>query len=383
MKVVIPKDLLVSLIGKIQNIVSSKPAIPILSNILIEAIDDQLILSATDLTTSMKCFADAKVVEEGAIALPARKFFQLIRELTSPQIKICSLSEEIVEITSGTSRFKINGMNKSDFPTLPDMAGSQSIDLPSSLLKEMLSKTSFSAARDDSRYVLNGVHFQVANTAGTFMSTDSKRLSKVSTKLDVDPSYQGSYIFPLKAVDEMVKNLEDSEAPVSLGLMHDKVFLENRNSVLISKLLSGQYPDILQVIPTETPIRVLLHREELIALLRQVSLFATEDNCAVRLTFEAGQLTLNATASDVGEGTVSMPVDYHDEPLTIAFNPHYFIDILRHSKDEVVALSLKDRFNPGIITDTSSALFMIMPLRIVDKPTPTPTADAAEKPVLA
>lgn len=382
MKVVIPQDLLVSLIGKIQNIVSAKPAIPILSNILIEAAHDQLILSATDLTISMKCFADAKVVEEGAIALPARKFFQLIRELTSPQIKLCSISEEIVEITSGSSRFKIQGMNKVDFPTLSEQTGSQSILFPSLTLKEMLTKTVFSAARDDSRYVLNGVYFQVSNKIGTFMSTDSKRLSKVSTKLDVDASFQGSYILPLKAVEEIIKNLDDSEAPVSLSLMHDKLFLENKNSLLISKLLSGQYPDLLQVIPTDPPVRILLHREELTALLRQVSLFTSEDTCSVRFTFASGQLTLNATANDIGEGIVSMPADYHQEPLTIAFNPHYFIDILRHSKDEVVAISLKDRFNPGIVTDTSSALFMIMPLRIAENSAP-PIQNAAENPVFA
>ena len=123
MKAVISKIDLVNLIGKIQSIIAVKPAIPILSNVLIEAVDDQLIVSATDLTVSMRCYVEAKVIEEGAIALPARRFFQLIRELTSPQIKISAQITETAEITTGTSVFKINGMNKTEFPSLPDLAG--------------------------------------------------------------------------------------------------------------------------------------------------------------------------------------------------------------------------------------------------------------------
>src|SRR5271156_2151258 len=136
MKAVIAKVDLVNVIAKIQNIVPSKPAIPILANVLLEAIDDQLVVSATDLTVSMRCFVDAKVIEEGSIALPARRFFQLIRELTSPQIKISAQTNEAAEITTGTSVFKINGMNKSEFPQLPDLTGSPEISFSKAVLKE-------------------------------------------------------------------------------------------------------------------------------------------------------------------------------------------------------------------------------------------------------
>src|SRR5262245_27203930 len=129
MKVVIPRIDLVNVISKIQNVVSTKPAVPILANVLLEAMDDQLIASATDLTVSMSSFRAAKVIEEGSIALPAGRFFQLIRELTAPQVKICTQTNEAAEITTGTSVFKINGMNKSEFPHLPDLVGSPEIAL--------------------------------------------------------------------------------------------------------------------------------------------------------------------------------------------------------------------------------------------------------------
>ena len=385
MKAVISKEELVSLIGKIQNIVSTKPAIPVLSNILIEATDDQLILSSTDLTTSMRSFTEAKVIEEGAIALPARRFFQLIRELTSPQVKISCTSPEKAEIVSGSSLFKLNGVNKDEFPTLPDFANAKQLQLTQSFLKEILSRTAFSAARDDSRYVLNSLLVQIYNQQATFTGTDGKRLAKVVTKIDLDTYFQGNYILPLKAVEEMIKMLDESIEKACLGLLHDKIFLEHGNTILITKLLAGQYPDIERVIPKSSRINIILHREELISLLKQVSLFTSESTGSVRFIFDEGQLELKAVNSDLGEGTVSMPVDYHEQRLEIAFNPFFFLDILRHSKDETVSFAINDAYNPGIVTDSSSALFVIMPMRLNNPPTFSPpgSIDDVEKPVFA
>jgi len=364
MKAVISKLDLVNLIGKIQSIVASKPAIPILSNVLIEAIDDQLIVSATDLTVSMRCHVEAKVIEEGSIALPARRFFQLVRELTAPQVKISAQTNEIAEITTGTSVFKINGMNKAEFPALPDLTGSPEITLSSSGLKEMLSKTVFSAAREDSRYMLNGVQLQIAQQKATFIGTDGKRLAKAFASVAIDPSVQGNYVIPLKAVEEMIKMLADSDEEVSLSLAHDKISLENGSLTLVTKLLSGQFPDVERVIPAKLTHQFAIHREELISLLKQVSLFTSETSSSVRFSFETGQLHLAAMSSDIGEGRVSMPVDFAGPKLDIAFNPYFFIDILRHSKEETVRFGLNDAHNPGLITDSTQSLFVIMPMRL-------------------
>lgn len=376
MKAVISKLDLVNLIGKIQSIVATKPAIPILSNVLFEAIDDQLIVTATDLTVSMRCYVEAKVVEEGSIALPARKFFQLVRELTSPQVKISAQTNEIAEITTGTSVFKINGMNKAEFPALPDLAGAPEITLKSSVLREMFSKTAFSAAREDSRYMLNGVQLQIAQQQAVFIGTDGKRLAKMSAQVN-NPTLQGNYVIPLKAVEEMSKILDDSDQEVSLTLAQDKIAMENGNLTLIAKLLSGQYPDVERVIPAQVAHNIVIHREELMSLLRQVSLFTSEMSSSVRFSFETGHLYLSAMSSEIGEGRVSMPVDYAGPKLEIAFNPYFFLDILRHSKDETFQFGLNDPHSPGRITDSTSALFVIMPMRLNETPAPRKEAVAA------
>lgn len=364
MKAVISKQDLVNIISKIQNIVPAKPSSPILANVLLEAVDDQLIMSATDLTVSMRCYVEAKVIEEGAIALPAKRFFQLIRELTAPQIKISAPTHEAAEITAGASLFKIHGMNRQEFPEFSNLSATPELTLPRSILKEMFSKTAFAAAKEDSRFTLNGVQIQITNQKATFIGTDGKRLSKISTSMPLESGFQGNYLVPLKAVDEMVKLLDDSQDFATLNLTYDKISLEAGPITLVSKLLAGQYPDVDRVIPSKVLHQCQIHREELASLLRQISLFTSENNHSVRFSFEEGQLHLSATSNEIGEGRVSMPVDYSGEKLDIAFNPFFFLDILRHSKDETIQFGLNDPHNPGLITDSGAALFVLMPMRL-------------------
>lgn len=365
MKVIISRLELVALIGKIQNIVPSKPAVPILANVLIEAIDDQLIISATDLTVSMRAHIGAKVLEEGAITLPARKFFQLVRELTAPQVEIHSLSPEIATINAGSSHFKVHGMHRNEFPALPDLTEGAQFSISSVLLKELLSRSSFAAARDDSRQVLNGVLLQNTEGMVTFIGTDGKRLAKIHSPVDLPAALQGSHIVPLKTVEEMIRVLDVKEdEAASITLMSDKIAIQFKSTTLISKLLSGQFPDVARIIPEEKEQAIALHREELMSLLRQVSLFTPDSSSSVRFSFVTGELHLSATAGDIGEGKVNMPVNYAGEKLEIAFNPHFFLDFLRHSKDETVKFNISDSYNPGLITDSSTAQFVIMPMRL-------------------
>lgn len=365
MKFVIPKETLSELITQIQNIVSHKPTIPILSNFLIQAENDLLTVTATDLTVGMRCHGDAKVLQAGAITLPAKRFFQLTKELTAPSLEISSSDGEISQLKAGTSKFKFHGMNQKDFPALPDLNAASSFEIEQKVLKEMLFRTSFAASREDSRYVLTGILFKVQNKEALFVGADGKRLAETTTPLDVDPSLEFESILPLKAVEEIYKTLTD-KGHVKVFVMPDKIALEIDRTTIVTKLLAGTYPDFKRIIPEKVETKVSLHREELISLLRQVSLFTDEDSQSVRFLFSDGLLSLKANHSSIGEGEVSMPVNYHKEPLAIAFNPHIFLDILRHSRDETIDLGLNDPFNPGIITDQSSARFVIMPMRLND-----------------
>lgn len=361
LRLVMPRTELVSLIGKIQSTVPSKPAIPILSNIFIQAEDGQITLNATDLTVSIKAFAPADVKSSGSITIPARRFFQLIRELTASQIELEETEFGIVYIRAGSSVFKLHAADKEEYPTLPDLNTASAIQVDSPTLKELFIRTSFAVAKDDSRHVLNGVLFDLSENQLTLIGTDGKRLAKISAEM-TNQSFKGQYIVPLKAIEEITKSLE--EDPAKIYFHEDKIAVEMGSVIVISKLLSGEYPDVSRVIPETSNVTVHLHREELMTLLRQVSLFTSEMSHSVKFNFTEGNLELSATSSDVGEGRVSMPVDFTGEHFEIAFNPSFFLDILKHCKDEIVTFGITDSFNPGIITDQTTALFVIMPMRL-------------------
>lgn len=373
MKFILSTQELNYLIAKIQNIVSQKPTMPILANFLIEAYNDELILTATDLTVGLRCHTDAKILEEGSTTLPAKRFSQLARELTTANVEITTNSHEISTIVAGTSRFKLNGMAKNDFPALPDLSQSQTFEIQQSTLKDLLFRTSFAVSRDDNRYVLTGLLMQIANGNVIFVGTDGKRLTRAFHSIEIDPAFSYQAVIPLKAVDEIVKNLTE-EGTAKVVMMPDKIAVEANNSCLVTKLLSGEYPDITRVIPEFAEKIITLHREELMSLLRQISLFTSDQHQPIRLTLTDGDLTLSVNTMDIGEGTVNMPVNYQGPKLEIAFNPGFFIDILRHCKKETIALGLTDTYNPGVLTDGEvltrslemSPLFVLMPMRFAE-----------------
>ena len=372
MRFIISTDEFKALLIKLQSIVAQKATIPILSNFLIEASGDELEITATDLTVGVRCFAEAKIKEEGATTLPARRLTQLIKELTAPHIELVTSEQEITEVIANSSRFKLHGMSRKEYPSLPDISKAQKFSIPQKELKEVLFHTAFAVSKEDNRYVLTGVFMSIADGKATFTGTDGKRLAKTELPVPVDADHSGNYIIPLKAVEEIQKGLLDTSEEAIFYLMPDKIAVEANGSTLITKLLTGDYPDISRVIPTTSDKIVSIHREELITLLRQISLFTSDVDQSVRFTFENGELILQANSIDVGEGQVSMPINYHDEPLHIAFNPNYFLDILRHSKEEQISLALTDSFNPGVIkqgaiekSDSESGpLYVLMPLRL-------------------
>lgn len=365
MKFVVSRSELSNLIKKIQTIVPQNAPIPILSHFLIEAEGEELVFTATDLTVGTRCSVKAKIFEKGSLSIPSKRFFQLVRELTEPNIEMIAADGEMAEIKAGSSRFRLHGMDRSEYPSLPDLKEATQFTVDSSVLREMFYRTSFAVSKEDNRYVLTGVLMRIEKGRAIFVGTDGKRLAKTETLIALPEDFSGEYILPLKAVDEMMKMLSEEEK-ATVYLTEDKVAVESANTILITKLLSGDYPDFEQIIATKSGESLTLHREELMTLLRQISLFTNEASHSVRFTFTSGELILTANCAEVGEGKVSMPVNYSGPKLDIAFNPFYFLDILRHSKDETVSLGISDSYNPGIISDSTKSLFIIMPMRLND-----------------
>lgn len=373
MKFLMSRNDLSVLLNGVQNIVAQRTPMPILSNVLIEADESKVTLTATDLTVGVKYSGVAKVLESGATTIPARRFAQLLRELNVSYIELSTNEKDVSQLVADSATFRLHGMPRGDFPALPDLTGAEKIVVKQSDLKNALFRTSFAVSKDETRYILTGVYVQISHEAALFVGTDGKRLAR--TTVAIQPAENISYecVLPAKAVDEIVKNLTDSEENATVYLMQDKIAVETADRVIMTKLLSGEYPEVERVIPQRCNSIVAVHREELGTLLRQTSLFVSEANTSVRFTFADDSLQISANTADIGEGRVSMAVRYSGPRFDIAFNPIFFLDILRHIQGEFIYLGLQDPFNPVVLSDVEfgntltpypSSLFVLMPLRL-------------------
>lgn len=371
MKFVLSTQELNFLINKIQNVVSQKPPIPLLSNFLIEAGNNEIKLTATDLAVGMCCNTEATILEEGATTLPAKRFGQLLRELTAANVEISCNDKEITTVISGTSHFKINGMSRNEFPELPSASEGLIFHMKQKDLKDMLFRTAFAAGRDEGRHMLMGVFLKISNQTAAFCATDGKRLARAFCPLETNENITFQCIIPSKAVDEVLKSLLE-EGNVRIAYLDNKLSFEMNNTRIVTKLIEGEFPDVSRFIPEKSDINITLHREELFSILRQIVLFTDEHDCSVRFIFSNGELKLHGNAKTLGEGDGSMPVNYEGPKFQIAFDPQNLIDVLRHCTKETITMGLTDSYNPGAIIDgeglvnpiDASPLFVAMPMRV-------------------
>lgn len=373
MKFIISRMELNDLINRVQGVVPTKATLPILSNILLEAANDELILTATDLSIGIRCHTETKVLEEGKTTIPVKRLAQLVRELTATSLEISS-HNDVTELKAGSSTFKLHGNNSQEFPTLPNFEGATSFTVSQPALKQMFFRTSFAVAREDARFVLTGVLMQIANSVATFVATDARRLSRAHIDIDIPLEFSGSYSIPIKAIEEITRNLTDAPGDMAtVFLLQDRIAIEANHVTIISKLLQGEYPDYNQIIPQSCETLLRVHREEFTSLLRQISLFTTQKSPSARFAFGQGELLLSKNSVE-GEGRVSMPLDYQGSKIEVAFDPNSLLDILRHCNEEVITLGLGEPLSPSVITDQnqeSSAtaaqpnpLYVLMPLRL-------------------
>lgn len=372
MKFTIQTEKLNQLLAKVQYIIPPKPTLPILSNFLLEASNDELVITATDLTVGIRCNTSAEISEEGAVVLP-KKFAQLIKEITNPSVEISCTENQMVYIKAGSSLFKLNGMNKSLYPDLPSFLNVPSFQLEQQKLKELLFNTSFAVSKEDNRYSLTGLLMEISHSRTIFAGTDGKRLARSFTETTIDPAFSNQSIIPIKAVEEIAKNLKE-EGHLTIFITADKIAVELDGTLITTKLLAGEYPDVNLFINQKLETVIILHKEELITILRQIALFTTDTHHSARFLFQEGELTISASTASLGGGSSSMAINYHGNPMEIAFNPHFFLDILRHCKKETVSIFLADTYNPGIIIDgeeitnfkDASSLYLLMPMRLIE-----------------
>lgn len=363
MKIAVTKEALLEGLQRIQNVVSTRPTIPVLSNALIEADSDGLHLTTTDLEVGIRCKVEARVERPGATTLPARKFVSIIRELPNAEISIEVDSKNAASIRCGASYFKVYGLPKEDYPPFPTFEEENSLTLGQGELKDGLRKTSYAISSDEARFVLNGILFSLTENKLTLVATDGRRLALFDTELEFPKSHERDFILPTKAVTELQRLLAD-EGSVVISSSSNLVSFQLNGAQLVSKLVDGNYPNYRQVIPGEAKERVALEREAFLNCVRRVSLLSTDKTSSVRLSFSKNNLDISANTPDVGEAKESLSLNYKGEDISIAFNPEFLMDPLRNLPNDEVYLELIDEMSPGVIKIQTPFLYVIMPMRV-------------------
>lgn len=368
MNLTIAKDQLINGLQAVQNVVSTRTTLPILSNVLLRADEETLQLTATDLDVTVTCTVEAQVHKTGSTTMPVKKLFGIVRELGQEEVDVEADDKNVSSIRCGSSFFRINGLAAEEFPPMPEFSEDKKVVLDQETVRSMMKKTSYAVSTDESRYVLNGIFLNLKDHKLTMVATDGRRLALVDSEVDVPEQSQGEFIVPAKAVNELNRLLQETgtleicytENQASFKLKPEKGF----PVVLSTKLIEGNYPNYRQVIPGETKERVGLVREEFLHALKRAEIMTSEKANSVKLTFSKNNLSITANSPDVGEARESLAINYKGEDISIAFNPRYVIDPLNVLTDDEVFLELIDELSPGVLKVNGPFLYVVMPMRL-------------------
>ena len=368
MNLTIAKEQMLLGLQAVQNIVGSRTTLPILSNVLMRAEGNRLELTATDLDVTITSAVEASVKKPGATTLPVKRLFSIVRELSTPELDLEVDDKNVCALRSGPSFFKIRGLGAEEFPPLPKFKDERKVVLPQEKIRGMVRKTSFAMSTDESRYVLNGIYFSLKEHKLAMVATDGRRLAMVDEEVDVPEKSQGEFIIPAKAVNEVNRLLQDKgEVEINFGENQAALTLRDEkglSTLLVTKLVEGNYPNYRQVIPTETKERVSLSREEFLHALRRAHIMTSEKQNSVKLSFTKNNLAITANSPDVGEARESLAINYKGSDMAIAFNPDYVIDPLTALPDDEVFLELIDELSPGVLKINGPFLYVVMPMRL-------------------
>ena len=363
MKFSATKEKLLEGLQQVQNVVSTRTTLPILSNVLLQAQEGAVHLTTTDLDVGVRGSFEANVDKVGATTLPARRLFTIIRELPSSEIAIEVDGKNAASIRSGQSFFKILGLPEEEFPPLPKFENAKVVTMRQKDLHDGLRKTAYAISTDETRYVLNGVLFSFKENKLTLVATDGRRLAMLDIELEFPRSHEAEIIVPTKAVTELQRLLkDDGEVKISVG--SGQIAFDLNNTLLVSKLIEGNYPNYKQVIPSEAKERVTLERETFLNSLRRVSLLASDKSNSIKLNFSKNNIEITANTPEVGEARESLPVAYKGRDFSIAFNPEFLMAPLRNLTEDEVFFDLIDEMSPGVLKIQTPFLYVLMPMRV-------------------
>lgn len=376
MKLSVSKDEMQEKLANIQNIVEKKNTMPILSHFLLNAGKKGSYIVATDIETALKEPIDVSVEKEGRLCIPARKLFEIVREMDG-DLSFEVVNEQWLRVRSGASDFKLACLPHTDFPAWPSSMGAgevEEITIDSAILLETIEKTIYSAGESDTRYTLNGLlfHPKPQSKTLTVVGTDGHRLALIIKPMESGLQEEKKLIVPRKAVSELRRFLPSGvddkatgeQVKLSFGEKH---LLFNVGTVeFLTRLIDGSYPNYENVLPNSNEKKMSIDREVFTKVLRRVSVMSKDRASAVKCDLEEDKMTVSSSSPDIGEAKEEVAVDYKYDKLTLGFNARYVLDVIGAMTSGRIVMELQDPLSPVLVKEEGNEDYkcVIMPMRI-------------------
>lgn len=370
----ITRDDLYDGVSFLQNITTKKTTIAILYNILIETDFNSIILTATDLEVGIKIKIPAEIQTPGSITLPAKKLFEILRETSEDRLKLELSENNWVKIITEAGNYKLAGMDSEEYPKFPEFSEDILSTIPSEVLNDIIEKTVFAISTDtETQFNLIGSLFETETKEDKnyikFVSSDGHRLLLMERSVDTDISnfkMDKAILVPRKGVMEMKKFCEKSEF-VEIGFDEKQAVLKNENSLMIIRLLNGDFPKyktILNAINKDQFIEI--ERNEFILALKRINLFRDDEFSAIKFNLSENLLTMSSKDIDIGSGIEKMSIIYSGEEMDIGFNARYFIESLQVMQSKKIKCYLSSQETPFLVEgeDDPGYVSVIMPMKI-------------------
>jgi len=364
MKIKTEKDNLLHSLSVVSGVVGSKTTLPILSNILIESEGKNKVrLVGTDLEVAISSIAEMTVLEEGSVTVPAKKLYDITRELPQGEVEITVAKNNSVTVKSGRSLFKIMGLPKDDFPKLPEFSLDQAIEIEQAILKEALQLTSFAISYDETRYVLNGVLMSIKHKKMKMVATDGRRLAFCQKDVDIRDSFSLDVIIPSKTIVELNKQLKGEEK-VKILYFKNQILFYFGDTFILSRLIEGHFPNYDQVIPKSEKAITTVDREQFLQAVKRASILTSPESQSVKIDLLKNKLLVSSRSPNMGEAHEELEAELAGEDQTIGFNPDYLMDVLKNLDVEKIQLSVAGPDKPGLLKGKKDTIHVIMPMQL-------------------
>ena len=367
MELVVRKVDLLRELQYFQGIVERKSTIPILANVLLEAADGKVRLLATDLEVSLRSTCEASIAQPGALTLPAKKLFEIVKALPDTDVRIEQVGTN-VKVAADRFDSKMQTLPREDFPTLAEPTGRGAVVLPRKGLRELIARTQFAITGEDTRYYLNGAQFIVKGQTMVMVATDGHRLALVTTPLPGDAEADFKAIVPKKTLTELSRLLADGEGDVTYELGENHQFFQVGDRLLISRIHEGQFPAYERVIPKGNDKKIEFERDRLTSAVKRVAILSNDRSRAVKFDIQPGKVEISSESPDFGEAREQVMVDYDGTAMQICFNAQYVADFLAVVETDHVQLELKDEVSQALMrpvaADGYDYTYVIMPMRL-------------------